>query len=62
MKKKKKPKVFKFTVSPENVRKATDAGLTIFEYLYRKKQKNNKFTFYFTPPKVEPLEILKLNE
>ena len=40
--KKKKPKVFTFTLSVDNAKKFADSGYTIFEYLYLRKQ-NDQF-------------------
>lgn len=46
--KKKKPKVFTFTLSVDDAKKVADTGYTIFQYLYRMKRKNqSKYTYYF---------------
>jgi hypothetical protein len=39
---KKKPKVFTFTLSVDDAKKVADTGYTIFEYLYLRKQ-NTQF-------------------
>jgi hypothetical protein len=45
---KKKPKIFTFTISADEVKKVAETGYSIINYLYQMKRKNqSKYTYYF---------------
>jgi|APFre7841882793_1041355.scaffolds.fasta_scaffold01678_6 hypothetical protein len=52
--KKKKPSIFSFTISADDAKKVADTGYTIFEYLYRRRQKNRS-TYYFFRPDIKKI-------